>query len=175
VTVGNSGTASGTLTASSAAVTVTAASTKNSVFSVGGLSLPVTINAGQSVSFDITFSPTIAGAASATLTVTSNAQPSTTTESLTGTGTAAPSHSVDLSWNASTSSDVSGYNVYRSLYTGSCGSFSKINSLLNASTVYTDSVVVNGTSYCYATTAVNSSNQESGYSNIVSNVQIPIQ
>ena len=175
VVVGNSGTASGTLTASGAAVTVTAASSNNSVFSVGGLSLPVTINSGQSIPFSVTFSPTVAGAASATLTFTSNAQPSTTTESLTGTGTAASSHSVDLSWNASTSSDVSGYNVYRSVYTSACGSFSKINALLNASTVYTDTLVVNGTSYCYATTAVDSSNQESGYSNIVSNVQIPIQ
>jgi hypothetical protein len=32
---------------------------------------------------------------------------------------------------------------------------------------------VNGTVYCYAATAVNTSDQESGYSNIVSNVQIP--
>jgi hypothetical protein len=34
---------------------------------------------------------------------------------------------------------------------------------------------VNGTSYCYATTGVDTSNQESGYSNVVSNVQIPAQ
>jgi fibronectin type 3 domain-containing protein len=45
--------------------------------------------------------------------------------------------------------------------------------VLDTSTLYTDSVVVDGTSYCYATTAVDSSNQESGYSNIVSNIQIP--
>jgi hypothetical protein len=45
--------------------------------------------------------------------------------------------------------------------------------VLNTTTLYTDSVVTDGTSYCYATTAVNSSNQESGYSNIASNVQIP--
>ena len=175
VTVGNSGTVSGTLSASGANVTVTAASTNNSVFSVSGLSLPVTITAGQSIPFTVTFSPTIAGSASATLTFTSNAQPSTTTEALTGTGTSASTHSVDLSWSASTSSDISGYNVYRSVYTSSCGSFSKINSILNTSTIYTDTLVVNGTSYCYATTAMDSSNQESGYSNIVSNVQIPIQ
>jgi fibronectin type 3 domain-containing protein len=80
---------------------------------------------------------------------------------------------VALSWNASTSSDVSGYNLYRAVYTSSCGSFSKINSTLNASTVYTDAAVSNGTSYCYATTAVDSSNAESVYSNIVSNLQIP--
>ena len=55
------------------------------------------------------------------------------------------------------------------------GSFSKVNSTLDTSTLYTDSTVVNSTSYCYATTAVDTSNQESGYSNVVSNVQIPAQ
>ena len=174
VAVGSSGSASGTLTASGANVTVTAASTNNSVFSVSGLSLPITIPAGQSTSFTVTFSPQTAAAASATLTFTSNAQPTTTTEALTGTGTAASTHNVSLSWTASTSSGVSGYNVYRTTYANSaCGSFSKINSALDTATLYTDSTVVNGTSYCYATTAVDSSNQESGYSNIVSNVQIP--
>jgi fibronectin type 3 domain-containing protein len=121
----------------------------------------------------VTFSPQITGAASATLTFTSNAQPSTTTEALTGTGTPAPTYTVNLSWTASTSSDISGYNVYRAVYASSCGSLSKINPALNTSTLYTDSVVADGTSYCYAATAVNSSSEESGYSNIVSNVQIP--
>ena len=175
VEVGSSGSSSGMLTASGASVTVTGASTNNSVFTVGGLTLPVTIPAGQSVSFTVTFSPTTTGAASATLTFTSNAQPSTTTEALTGTGTAAPNHSVNLTWNPSTSQNIAGYNVYRAVYSSSCGSFSKINSLLDSSTLYTDSNVVNGTSYCYATTAVDTSNEESSYSNIVSNVQIPLQ
>ena len=175
VVVGTSGTASGNLTASGASVTVTGASTNNSVFSVGGLSLPVTIPAGQSVPFTVTFSPQTTGAATATLTFSSNAQPSTTSETLSGTGTPAPTHTVNLSWNASTSSNISGYNVYRAVYVSSCGSFSKINSTLNTGTLYTDSAVTDGTSYCYATTAVNSSNEESGYSNIASNVQIPAQ
>jgi hypothetical protein len=173
VVVGTSGTASGSLTASGANVTVTAASSNNSVFSLSGLSLPVTIPAGQSTSFTLTFSPQVSGALSGALTFTSNAQPGTTTETLTGTGTPAPIHTVNLSWNASTSSNISGYNIYRAVYTSSCGSFSKINSVLNTTTLYTDSAVVDGTSYCYATTAVDSSNAESGYSNIASNVQIP--
>src|SRR6202166_1749601 len=85
VVVGQSGTASGSLSASGGSVTVTAASTNNSAFSVGGLTLPLTIPSGQSAAFTITFSPQTATAASATLTVTSNAQSSTTTEALTGT------------------------------------------------------------------------------------------
>lgn len=174
VVVGTSGKANGTLSASGANVTVTGASTNNSAFSVGGLSLPITIPAGQSTSFSVTFSPQTAATASATLTFTSNAQPSTTTETLTGTGTPAPTHTVNLSWSASTSSNISGYNIYRSTYVSStCGSFAKINSTLNTTTLYSDNAVTDGTSYCYATTAVDSSSQESGYSNVVSNVQIP--
>jgi hypothetical protein len=173
VVVGKSGTASGSLTAGGASVTVSAVSSNNSAFSVGGLSLPVTIPAGNSAAFTVTFSPQTTGAVTAALTFTSNAQSSTTVETLTGTGAAAPVHSVNLSWSASTSSNVSGYNIYRAAYASACGSFSKINSLLNTGTLYTDSAVVDGATYCYATTAVNTSNEESGYSNVASNVQVP--
>ena len=173
VVVGTSGTASGTLTAGGSSVAVSAVSSNNSAFSVGGLALPVTIPAGTSAAFTVTFSPLTTGAVTAALTFTSNAQPSTTVETLTGTGTAAPVHSVNLSWGASTSSNISGYNIYRAAYASACGSFSKINSLLNTGTLYTDSAVVDRATYCYATTAVNSTNEESGYSNVVSNVQVP--
>ncbi len=174
VVAGTSGSSTGSLTASGANVTVTAANSSNSRFVISGLSLPVTIVAGKSASFTVTYSPIVAGADSATLTFTSNAQPSTTTDTATGTGTAAPSHSVNLSWSASTSTGVSGYNIYRAIYTTSCGAYSKINgSTPDTLTTYTDASVTDGTNYCYATTAVNSSNEESGYSNIVSDVQIP--
>ena len=173
VVVGTSGTASGTLTAGGSSVTVSAVSSNNPAFTVGGLSLPVTIPAGNSAAFTVTFNPQTTGAVTAALTFTSNAQSSTTGETLTGTGTAAPVHSVNLSWSASKSSNVSGYNIYRATYAIACGSFSKINSLLNTGTLYTDSAVVDGATYCYATTAVNTSNEESGYSNVVSNVQVP--
>jgi hypothetical protein len=173
VVVGQSGKASGTIAASGASVTVTAASTSNSLFSVGGLSLPVTIPAGQSVPFTITFSPTVSGAVNATLTLASSASPATTTEALTGSGTAAATHSVGLSWKASTSSGIVGYNVYRAPYTTSCGAYAKVNSAVNTGTLYTDFAVTNSSNYCYATTAVDSSSRESGYSNVVSNVKIP--
>jgi hypothetical protein len=173
VVVGTSGTAAGSLTAGGSSVTVSAVSSNNSAFSVGGLSLPVTIPAGNSAAFTVTFSPQATGAATAALTFTSNAQPSTTVETLTGTGATAPVHSVNLSWNASTSSNISGYNIYRAPYASACGSYSRINSLLNTGTLYTDSAVVDGSTYCYATTAVNTSSEESGYSNVVSKVQVP--
>jgi hypothetical protein len=173
VVVGNSGVASGTLSASGANITITGASTNNSAFSVGGLSLPVNIQAGESTSFSVTFSPQVSGAASATLTFTSDAQPATAVETLTGTGAAASNLAVKLSWEPSVSSNISGYNIYRAVYEKACGSFSKINAVLNTGTLYTDSTVVGATSYCYATTAVNTRHEESGYSNIISDLQIP--
>lgn len=84
-------------------------------------------------------------------------------------------HSVYLSWNPSTSPDISGYNVYRAVYTNSCGSFSKINSELTLETTYADSAVANNASYCYTTTAVNTKKEESGFSEIIPNVQIPAE
>lgn len=177
IVAGLSGTGSGTLTATGASVTVTGASSNSSLFVVSGLTLPVTIAAGKSVPFTVTFSPTVAGTFNATLTFTaSNAQSPTTTDALTGIGTAAPVHSVNLSWTASTSSNISGYNIYRAVYSpapvSACGAFTRIVSLTTG-TLYTDSKVTDGIAYCYAATAVNTSNQESGYSNIVSDVQIP--
>ncbi|MGA8270694.1 MAG: choice-of-anchor D domain-containing protein [Candidatus Sulfotelmatobacter sp.] len=172
VVVGTSGTASGSLNASGADVTITAATANNSQFTISGLSIPALVPAGQSLPFTVNFSPQVTGAASATLTFISSAQTATVTAS--GTGTAAPTHTVSLSWSASSSPNISGYNVYRAVYTSSCGSYAKINgSTLDSNTVYSDATVADGTNYCYATTAVNSSDEESSYSNILTNVQIP--
>jgi len=109
----------------------------------------------------VTFTPQNAGAVLANLSFLSDASNSVTVQSLTGIGAVA--HTVDLSWNASTSQDVIGYNVYRGPTSG--GPYQKINPMLDPSTVYTDSNVGNGNTYYYVATAVNSSDQESVYSN----------
>ena len=95
---------------------------------------------------------------------------STQVQTQNGTGTP---HAVNLSWNASASSNVSGYNIYRAVYVSTCGTFAKLNPELDTNTSYTDSTVTDGDAYCYATTAVNASNVESGFSNVVSDIQIP--
>jgi fibronectin type 3 domain-containing protein len=69
---------------------------------------------------------------------------------------------VALTWNASTST-VSGYNVYRSTVSGS--GYVKLNSSLVSGLTYTDSNVQSGTTYYYVATAVDSSGNESAYSN----------
>jgi len=67
-------------------------------------------------------------------------------------------HVADLSWKASTSSDIAGYNVYRS---PDGATWKKINATLIASTLYSDSTVANGSTYYYAATAVDIYGHES--------------
>src|SRR5580658_3561630 len=159
VTVGTSGTQTATLNATGASVTVSSVSLGSSEFAVSGLAFPVTIFAGQSLDFTLTFTPQNSGAASSSVSFASNASNSPSSATATGTGTAAPVHTVNLSWVASTSPDVVGYNVYRR--TGTTGSYTQINTVLNTTTVYTDASVADGQTYYYETTAVNSSNEES--------------
>src|SRR5437660_897512 len=164
VVVGSSKSVTGSLSASVASVTVSSDSLNSSEFTVGGLTFPFTLAAGKSASFTLTFKPQTSGTATANFSVASDASNSPTTESLTGTGTAATQHSVSLSWNASTS-QVLGYNVYRGGQSG--GPYTKINSALDAIAIYLDSSVQGGQTYYYVTTAVNGSGVESGYSNRV--------
>ena len=176
VTVGTSGTQTGTLSATGASVSVTSVGlggTNPSEFSISGLSFPVTVTTSQPVSFTVTFTPGATGAASATASFVSNGSGSPSAATLSGTGTAAPVHTVGLSWTGSTSSGITSYNVYRAVHgTSSCGSYSNIGSTASSVTTYTDSVVTDGTTYCYATTAVDGGG-ESGYSNIVQAVIPP--
>jgi hypothetical protein len=159
VDIGGTSAQSSTLTAIGGSVTVSSASSSNSEFSIPGSSFPLTIPAGQSAEVQVVFSPTKAGGASGSLTLSSNASNSPAGESVSGTGVAAQ-YSVALSWNASTS-PVAGYNVYRGM---TVGSYTKINSSLDATTSYTDNGVVSGATYYYAATAVSANGQESSYS-----------
>ena len=154
----------GTLGATGSSVTLSAASINSNEFVLSGISLPTTLTDGQTTSFAVTFKPAIAGTASATLSFSSDAGNSPTAQALTGSGTTAGQHSVALSWDASTTSGVVGYNVYRGGVSGG-GPYSKINSALEASTAYTDNTVTAGQTYYYVTTAVDGSGNESGYSN----------
>ena len=163
VVVGAKSSLNGTLGATGSSVTVSAASINSNEFVLSGMSLPTTLSAGQTTSFTVTFKPAIAGSATGTLSFSSDAGNSPTAQSLTGNGTAAIQHSVDLTWSASTGSGVVGYNVYRGGVSG--GPYSKINSALEAGAAYPDSTVASGQTYYYVTTAVDGSGVESGYSN----------
>lgn len=169
VVVGTSGTQTGTLSATGASVSVSSVSLSGadpSEFSISGVTFPVTVTTSTPVSFTVNFTPGSSGAASATASFASTATNTPTASTLSGTGTPAPVHTVLLSWTASSTSGITSYNVYRALYgTSSCGSYSNIGSTASTITQFTDSVVADGKTYCYATTAVDASG-ESGYSNI---------
>jgi large repetitive protein len=70
-------------------------------------------------------------------------------------------HVVDLSWKASTSTDVTGYNLYRS---ADGMTWKKTNVSLIASTMYSDASVANGSTYYYAATSVDIYGKESSKS-----------
>lgn len=78
-------------------------------------------------------------------------------------------HSVKLSWNSSTS-NVAGYNVYRSLSPG--GDYYRLNSSIVHGATFSDTSVENGAIYCYTTRAVDVAGRESMNSNEVC-VRIP--
>jgi fibronectin type 3 domain-containing protein len=71
-------------------------------------------------------------------------------------------HPTILTWVASTSSNLAGYNVYRSITSGSA--YTKLNSSLIAGTTFTDGTCQPGQTYYYAATAVDTSGNESVYS-----------
>jgi hypothetical protein len=163
VVVGNTSQQTAQLLASGATVTVSSVNVSNSEFTVTGLTFPLTIPAGQGAQFTVTFAPQSTGATSGTAQFISDASNSPTVLSMNGTGTPPAQHSVLLSWTASNSPNIDGYNIYRSGTSG--GPYSKLNSSLNNGTSYTDNTVTNGSTYYYVTTAVNSNSQESAYSN----------
>ena len=165
VLVGNTLARAVTLTnTGNSSVTVFSASATGAGFSVIGTTFPFNLAAGANLAVNIQFAPQSGGAATGTVSFTSNATNTPTNVGLSGTGTAPVAHSVDLAWTASTST-VSGYNIYRGTLSG--GPYTKINSGLQAGTSYTDSSVQSGLNYFYVVTAVDSQGRESVNSNEV--------
>ncbi|HWZ81691.1 MAG TPA: choice-of-anchor D domain-containing protein [Terriglobales bacterium] len=165
VVVNASSALTGSLTATGASVTVTSGTSDNGEFALSGINFPKTIAAGQSASFTVTFTPNASGTANGNLTFISNASNSPTIEALTGNGQAPQPHTVDLTWIASQTPGVVGYNVYRRTASGSYSS--PINSTLTPSTAYTDNTVAAGQTYFYVARAVDGNGVESANSNEV--------
>jgi len=155
VTLNTAATQSVILTSTgTAAVTVNSVTAAGTGFTLSPAIAQTTLTPGQTLTVDIVFDPTVAGAATGTLTVTSTSSTgATATVPLTGTGTAG-SYAVDLSWDApSTSADpVAGYNVYRAPSGGT--TYALLNSSPTAQTAYTDSTVTAGQAYQYQVESV---------------------
>ena len=167
VTVGSNGVQNIVFTnAGTSNITISTVSASGAGFSVSGISAGQIVTPGNTATLTVTFAPASAGAVSNPgATVSSNASNSPASLTFSGTGVAAVSHSVSLTWTASTST-VSGYNVYRA--TSASGPFTTpLNSSLVVTTAFTDSTVQAGQTYYYVATAENSSNVESVDSNQV--------
>ena len=124
----------------------------------------LTLSSGQSTTLTSTFAPSASGAATGKVTVSSNASNSPANISLSGTGVAAGTHSVALSWTGAVTG-VTGYNAYASTVSG--GPFVKLTSTPLTSPGYTDNSVQPDRRYYYVVTALNTSDQESAFSSEV--------
>jgi hypothetical protein len=77
------------------------------------------------------------------------------------------SHSVDITWNSSSSTNLQGYKVYRSQISG--GPYSNLSGTLGTSTLaFTDTAVLGGQSYFYIVTSIDVNGLESAPSPEVS-------
>jgi hypothetical protein len=147
----------------SSAQAVTLSNTGNATLSITSLALAGTnagdfaqtntcgssLAAGANCTIAVMFTPSVAGTEAASLSISDNASGSSQTVSLSGTGM----HDVILSWTASTTTGVVGYNVYRGTTPG--GPYpTELNSLPISGTAYTDATVQAGQTYYYVVTAV---------------------
>ena len=133
--------------------------------SSSGVSSGLIVAAGSSANLNVTFAPSTSGVLGGTITINSNATDSTVTISLSGTAVLPISHSVTLTL-APNSSNVVGYNVYRSSISN--GPYTKLDSPPFTSTTYIDSTVLANQTYYYVATSVDSAGNETGDSNQVS-------
>ncbi len=168
VAVGTRKSQTGTLSAGDSGITVTSADWSGEGYSVSGVVFPLTVPAGQSVHFKVTFAPHRGGSSAGNIVFQSDAL-NTPRAAFKGNGNQKGAHSVTLSWH-STAAAVLGYNVYRAV--ASRGPYTRMNSSPHPKTTFTDASVFSGETYFYMTTSVNKNGTESKYSNQVQ-VRIP--
>ena len=143
-------------------VTISSVTVAGTGFSVSGVAAGTVLTPNQSVTLSVAFAPTLAGAATGSVTVLSSATNSPAVIALSGTSV---QHYVTLNWTAG-ASVVAGYYIYRGTQTS--GPYTKLNSTPGAALTYNDSTVQSGLPYFYVVTAVDSNGVESLYSNEVS-------
>jgi hypothetical protein len=154
VTLTNTGTAA--LSITSIAFTGANASDFSQISTCGA-----SVAAGGTCTIAILFTPAATGSRTASLTVADNASGSPQAAALSGAGT----HDVILSWSDSTTSGISGYNVYRGTASGGQSS-TPLNSMPVNGITFVDTGVTAGARYYYVVTAVASSDgAESAKSN----------
>jgi hypothetical protein len=157
--------------------TLTLSNTGNAALSITSLALAGTnasdfaqtntcgssLAVGANCTVAVMFTPSVSGTEAASLNISDNSSGSPQTVSLSGAGT----HDVILFWDASTTTDVVGYNVYRGTTSG--GPYpTQLNSSPINGTTYTDETAQAGQTYYYVVTAVASNGVQSANSTPVS-------
>jgi P pilus assembly chaperone PapD len=156
VTVSNTGNSS---------ISISQVSASGAGFSTSGIAVPLSLTAGQSTSFSVTFAPGSAGNLLGSVTIISNATNSPLVVALSGNGATPVSHTVSLSWTPS-SSTYSGFNVYRGTTSG--GPYTRVDTSMISTSSYVDTSVAGGQTYFYVATELDSTGMESSYSSQVS-------
>jgi trimeric autotransporter adhesin len=160
-----------TLTDSGAAtlnITNFAVSGANSADFIQNNNCGSSVMSGSHCSIVVLFIPTGAGTRTAVLSVADNASGSPQSVSLSGQG----SHYVLLSWSASPSADVVGYNVYRGTAPGGESS-TPLNSTPTNGTTYIDAQVTAGTTYYYSVKSVTSDGSDQSAASPETSATIP--
>ena len=147
-------------------ITISSVTVTGAGMTASGVTSGLILTPNQTAVLTVQFAPATAGIVSGNVAIASNATGSPTNVSLTGTGVSISPHTVALTWNASTTTGVVGYFVYRGAVSG--GPYSKLNSSAETVLAFTDSGLNTGTTYFYVVTAVDGSNMESAFSPEVS-------
>lgn len=154
-------------------VTIQGVTLAGGAFSYSNLSPGVALTPNQQITFQVSFTPTVAGAAAATMSLLSPSLSTPEKLSLSGDGVTGSSpeppppsskDKVHLTWHPDTGGQVIGYIVYRSEVSG--GSFSPLFGTAIPEVSYDDSVSASTTYYCVVT-AVDAAGVQSPYSNQV--------
>jgi hypothetical protein len=133
-------------------------------FTATGQLTGLTLLPGQSEQIELVFKPQAKGSASGKISFSAGS--TSASVSVSGTGVQASAHSVNLSWTASVSPNVTGYIVERGNSPG--GPFDALNSAPIVGTDYVDSTVAGGQTYIYVIVSVASNGAESHPSTQVS-------
>ena len=128
----------------------------NSPTSYGATGLPPGLTVNTSTGL-ISGTPASGGTSTVTIKATNASGSGSATVTLT------IAHTVILSWTASSSPNIAGYNIYRGTVSlsGPFGATPLNPTLINSSLSYVDTSVVAGTTYYYVATAVNTSGVQS--------------
>jgi hypothetical protein len=155
-------------------ITIQGVTVAGSAFNYSQLSPGVSLTPNQQITFQVSFTPTVAGAAAATISFLSSSLSTPEKLALSGDGVSGSSptppspsskHKVHLVWHPNTGGQVIGYIVYRSEVSG--GSFSPLFGTAIPEVSYDDDSVSAGTTYYYVVTAVDAAGVQSPYSNQV--------